>query len=89
MDQKGIVLYLHMRGMPLDAIREDLMRVRVLGENAVAHSTVTKYVHSEKFSARTMDLLQSRSVSKPVLLIRQFWQPWLVSRFRRCGNSHD
>jgi hypothetical protein len=49
MDQKAIVLDLHMRGMLLDAIHEDVMRVRVLGENAVAYSTVTKYVRSEKF----------------------------------------
>jgi hypothetical protein len=47
MDQKAIVLYLHMRGMSLDAIHEDVMRV--LGENAVAYSTATKYVRSEKF----------------------------------------
>jgi hypothetical protein len=47
MDQNTIVLYLHMRGMWLDAMHEDLMRV--LGENAVACSTVTKYVRSEKF----------------------------------------
>jgi hypothetical protein len=33
----------------LIAIHEDLMRVRRLGENAVADSTVTKYVRSEKF----------------------------------------
>jgi hypothetical protein len=51
MDQKPIVLDLHMRRMPLDAIHEDLVRVRVhvLGENAVACSTATKYVHSEEF----------------------------------------
>jgi hypothetical protein len=40
MDQKAIVLYLHMGGMPLDAIHEDLMRV--LGKNGVAQSIVTK-----------------------------------------------
>jgi hypothetical protein len=51
MDQKAIVLYLHMRGMSLDAIHEDL--VRVLGENAVAYSTVTKYVRSKKFPPKT------------------------------------
>jgi hypothetical protein len=49
MDQKALVFYLHMRGMPLHAIHEDLVRVRVPGENAVAYSTVTKYVRSEKF----------------------------------------
>jgi hypothetical protein len=38
-DQKAIVLYLHMRGMVLDAIHEDLMRV--LGANATAYSTAT------------------------------------------------
>jgi hypothetical protein len=47
MDQKSIVLYLHMRGIWLDAIHEDL--VRVLGENTVAYSTLMKYVRSEKF----------------------------------------
>jgi hypothetical protein len=56
MDQKALVLYLHMRGMSLDAIHEDLVRVRVrgrvVGENAVACSTVTKYVRSEKFSPK-------------------------------------
>jgi hypothetical protein len=41
MDQKAIVLYPHMRRMSLDTIHEDL--VSVLGENAVAYSTVTKY----------------------------------------------
>jgi hypothetical protein len=51
MDQKAIVLDIHMRGMWLDAIHEHLVgvRVRVLGENLVVPSTVTKYVHSEKF----------------------------------------
>jgi hypothetical protein len=58
MDQKAIVRYLHLRGMSLDALYEDL--VRVLSENAVADSTVRKYVHSQKFSRRMMDLLHSR-----------------------------
>jgi hypothetical protein len=49
MDQKAIVLYLHMRGMPLDAIHEDLVRMRVLGEKVMASSTATKHVHSDKF----------------------------------------
>jgi hypothetical protein len=47
MDQKAMVLYLHIRGMSLDAIHEYL--VRALGENAVACSTVTKYVRNETF----------------------------------------
>jgi hypothetical protein len=58
MDQEAIVLYLHMRGMLLDAIHEDLMRV--LEENAVPYSTVTKYVRSEKSPQRMMDLLHRR-----------------------------
>jgi hypothetical protein len=60
MDQKAIVLYLHMRGMSLDAIHEDLMRV--LGENAMAYSTVTKYVRSEKFPPKN-DGLPSEPIS--------------------------
>jgi hypothetical protein len=60
MDQKEIVLYLHMKGMSLDAIHDDVMRVRVLRENAVAYSTVTQYVHTEKFPPRMMDSLHSR-----------------------------
>jgi hypothetical protein len=60
MGQKAIVLYLHMTGMPLDAIHEDLVCVRMLGEDAMAYSTVTKYVRSQKFPPRTMDLLHSR-----------------------------
>jgi hypothetical protein len=35
--------------MSLDAIHEDLVCVRVVGENAVVYSTMTKYVRSEKF----------------------------------------
>jgi hypothetical protein len=46
-----------MRGMSLDAIEVDLMCV--LGENAVAYSTVTKYLRSEKFPRRMMGLLHS------------------------------
>jgi hypothetical protein len=49
MDQKAIVLYLHMRGMSLDAIHEDRVGLRVLGENAMAYSTVTTYIRREKF----------------------------------------
>jgi hypothetical protein len=48
MDQKAIVLYLHMKGMVLDAIHHHL--VETLGEKAVAYSTVTKYAHSSRFT---------------------------------------
>jgi hypothetical protein len=50
MDQKPIVLYLRMKGMALDAVRDDL--VRTLGKDAVAYSTVTKYSRSAQFSGR-------------------------------------
>jgi hypothetical protein len=50
MDQKPIVLYLRMKRMALDAIHDDL--VRTLGKDAVAYSTVTKYVRSVQFSGR-------------------------------------
>jgi hypothetical protein len=59
MDQKAIVLYLHTRGMLLEAIHEDVMRMPVLGENAVAYSTVRNYVRSQSFLPRMMDLLHS------------------------------
>jgi hypothetical protein len=49
MDQKPIVLYLRMKGVALDAIHDDL--VRTLGKDAVAYSTVTKYVCSAQFSS--------------------------------------
>jgi hypothetical protein len=41
MDQKTIVLDLHMKRPALDAIHEDL--VRTLVKEAVAYSTVTKH----------------------------------------------
>jgi hypothetical protein len=63
MDQKAIVLYLHMRGMSLDGIHKDLMRV--LGENAVAYSTVTKYERSEKFPPKN-----DGPLSEPIILER-------------------
>jgi hypothetical protein len=47
MNQKTIVLYLRMKGMALDAIHEDLIRVR--GENVIAYSTVAKYVRSARY----------------------------------------
>jgi hypothetical protein len=50
MDQKAIVLYLRMKGMVLDAIHDDL--VRMLGKDAMAYSTVTKYTCSVQFSGR-------------------------------------
>jgi hypothetical protein len=50
MDQKPIVLYLPMKGMVLDAIHDDL--VRMLGKDAVAYSTVSKYARSAQFSGR-------------------------------------
>jgi hypothetical protein len=39
-----------MKGRALDAVHDDL--VRTLGNDAVAYSTVTKYVYSAQFSGR-------------------------------------
>jgi hypothetical protein len=50
MDQKPIVIHLRMKGTALDAIHDD--RVRTLGKDAVAYSTVTKYTRSAQFSGR-------------------------------------
>jgi hypothetical protein len=44
MHQKTVVFYLRRKGMTLDAIHDDLMRI--LGEEAVACSSVTKYTQS-------------------------------------------
>jgi hypothetical protein len=50
MDQKPIIFYLRMKGMALDAIHGDV--VRMLGKDAVAYSTVTKYARDGQFSGR-------------------------------------
>jgi hypothetical protein len=50
MDQKPIVLYLQMKGMAVDAIHDDL--VHTFGKDAMAYSTMTKYVRSTQFSGR-------------------------------------
>jgi hypothetical protein len=44
MDQKPVVLYLRMKGIALDAIHDDL--VRMLEKDDVAYSTVIKYALS-------------------------------------------
>jgi hypothetical protein len=50
MDQKPIVFYLRMKGMALDAIHDDL--VRMIGKDAMTSSTVTKYTRSAPLSGR-------------------------------------
>jgi hypothetical protein len=50
MDQKPIVLYLRTKGMALDAIHDDL--VRMFGKDAVTYSTVIKSPRSAQFSGR-------------------------------------
>jgi hypothetical protein len=50
MDQKLIILYLPMKGMALDAIHDDLVRMH--GKDAVAYSTVTEYARGTQFSGR-------------------------------------
>jgi hypothetical protein len=50
MDRNPIVLDLRMKGMALDAIHDDL--VRILGKDAVAYPTVTKYARIAQFSGR-------------------------------------
>jgi hypothetical protein len=47
MDQKAIVLYLHMKGMRVDAIHQDL--VDTLAEKVVVYSTVSKYAFPSRF----------------------------------------
>jgi hypothetical protein len=50
MDWMPVVLYLRMKGMALDAIRDDLVLTH--GKDAVAYSTVTKYARSAQLSSR-------------------------------------
>jgi hypothetical protein len=70
MDQKTIVLYLHMKRKSPDVIHEDL--VRTLGTDAVTYPPVTKYARSAKFSP-TKDrpsseppVVESRSVDDSI-----------------------
>jgi hypothetical protein len=48
MDQTPIVLYLRMKGTAVDAIHDNF--ARMLGKDAVAYSTVTRYARSAQFS---------------------------------------
>jgi hypothetical protein len=68
MDQKRIVLYLRMKRMALDAIRDDL--VRTLGKDAVAYSTLTKYARSAQFSGRRKPPLPKLQMWNAVLSMR-------------------
>jgi hypothetical protein len=51
MDWKTIVLYLHVKEMRIDTIHED--RARTLGKEAVACSSVTKYIRNARFALKT------------------------------------
>jgi hypothetical protein len=85
-DQKPIVLYLRMKGMALDAIRDDL--VRTLGKDAVTYSTVTKYVRSAQFSGRKEATLPKLQMWNAVLSMRQHSRllPNFSFRFRLCAS---
>jgi hypothetical protein len=50
MDQRSIVLYLHLKGLLAHAIHDDL--VATLGPTAVAYSTVTRYLREVKFGTK-------------------------------------
>jgi hypothetical protein len=50
-DQKTIVLYLHVKGIGLDAIHEGL--ARTLGKEEAAYYIVTKYVQNARFAPKT------------------------------------
>jgi hypothetical protein len=54
MEQKAIVLSLHMKVIGLDAVHEDL--VRTLEKDAVVYSTVTKYVRNARFAPKTEEI---------------------------------
>jgi hypothetical protein len=89
MDQKAIVLDLHMRGMGLspDAIHEHL--VHVLEENALAYSTVTKYARSEKFLPMNDGPRSQRMTVEPDPVDEAILTTLANHPFRRCGNSRN
>lgn len=49
MDQKSICVFLHKKGLSSEQVHSEL--VQVLGTEAVAYSTVTKYIRSSSFKA--------------------------------------
>jgi hypothetical protein len=51
MDQRTIAIYLERKGLSARAIHEDL--VATLGQDAVAYSTVTRYLHEIRFDPST------------------------------------
>jgi hypothetical protein len=86
MDQKPIILYLRMKGMALDAIHDDL--VCMLGKDAVAYSTVTRYARSAQFSDRKEATLPKLQMWNAVLSMRQCSRllPNFSFRVRACAS---
>jgi hypothetical protein len=80
MDQKPIILYLRMKGMDLDAIPDDL--VHTLGKDAVAYSTVTKYLTALSFPAERKPPLPKLQMWNTVLSMRQYSRLLPNFRFR-------
>jgi hypothetical protein len=75
-----------MKGMALDAIHNDL--VCTLGKDAVAYSTVTKYVRNAQFSGRKEPPLPKLQMWNAVLSMRQYsrFLPNFLSCFRLCAS---
>jgi hypothetical protein len=92
MDQKPIVLYLWMKGMAPDAIHDDLVRtLGKVGKDAVAYSTVTKYVRSAQFSGRKEATLPKLQMWSAILSMRPILTalPESPFPFRLCTSFRE
>jgi hypothetical protein len=47
MDQRSIVVFLHLKGLPAKAKDVHTELIQVLGSDAIAYSTVTKYIRND------------------------------------------
>jgi hypothetical protein len=76
MDLKSIVLYLHLKGLSVHAIHDDL--VATLGPKAGAYSTVTRYLRETKLGTAYITFNPESRSSHLTSRIPtgQSWQPW-------------
>jgi hypothetical protein len=86
MDQRSIVLYLHLKGLSAHAIHDDL--VATLGPRAVTYSTVTGHLREAKLGTAEVTVdPESRSYHLAwTIPTGLYWQLWRKCLFRPCEN---
>jgi hypothetical protein len=86
MDQRSIVLDLHLKGLSAHAIHDDLMVTLV--PEAVTYSRVTRYLCEAKLGTAevTLDLEPSSYHLTWKIPTGPSWQPWTKSRLCPCEN---